>query len=178
MRSGLRNSNVSELLKQDNFSYKTIFLNRIKPDPTNARYFPATVISNVHANQFVRRFINKNELIELYQAKDHVLVGKGGFINCAKRDSVEWQQIEKNIESILSLAENIQRSEVIQAPTIHPDIETEDYFVVTGHRRFFAMIYCDGADGVAQFKVYDRALLLKKTKQFQENASGEDLPQY
>lgn len=178
VRSGLRESDVKGLLRQDNYSYKSIFLNRVKPDPTNARYFPATIISDLHASQFARRFLTKRELMDLYDGKGRVLVGKKCFVNCETRGTKAWQLIEKNIDNIMNLALNIERSEVIQAPTIYPDLETEDYILVTGHRRFFAMIYCNGADGVAQFKVYDSAPLLKKTKQFQENASREDLPQY
>ncbi|MFT5725382.1 MAG: hypothetical protein ACI9JN_002507, partial [Bacteroidia bacterium] len=50
--------------------------------------------------------------------------------------------------------------------------------VITGHRRYFALIYSKGYGSASQFKVYKSKPLLTKTKQFLENSSREDLPQH
>ena len=89
----------------------------------------------------------------------------------------EWKEANKSIESIIQLGNNISASELIQVPTLYP-IANGKYQILTGHRRFFALIYAKGYDSAAQFKLYENMPLLAKIKQFQENASREDLPQY
>lgn len=158
------------------FEYKSIFFHNIVPDPTNARYIPAIMISDSDAKLFVNRKVSKMQLVKAYEGENHVLYGKDCFINCLKYGSNEWKKANETIESILDLANNIAVSEVIQVPTIYP--VGENYQILTGHRRFFALVYVKGANAASQFKVYKTAPLLKKTKQFQENASREDLPQY
>lgn len=161
----------------DAFSYKVLFLNHVVPDETNFRYFPAIIIDDEHANMFVNRKLTKRQLVNIYKGEDHVLVGKLCFVNCMKYDSPEWRKVNKNIDSITELANNIAVSELIQAPTIFP-LEDDTYQVLTGHRRFFALIYSKGNHAPSQFKVYNHAPLMQKIKQFQENSSREDLPQY
>jgi hypothetical protein len=164
-------------LKPDLFSYESIFLDRIRPDPSNARFLPATFISNNDAASFTRRLLTKADLMAKYPSVDRVLVGKGCFIICMPYGSQDWKNASESIESIIDLAEHVKSSELIQAPTIFP-LEEGNYQILTGHRRFLAMIYAEGLESAAQFKVYKRQPLLQKTKQFQENASRQDLPQY
>lgn len=169
--------NDEKNLLADLFSFQSIFLSSIIPDITNARFMPAIFIEDNDAKLFVARLINKQDLVEKYQSKNHVLIGQKCIINCFKYDSVEWRQVNKTIESIVELGNNISISELIQAPTVYP-IDDGKYQILTGHRRFFALIYANGYDSAAQFKLYNNKPLLSKVKQFQENASREDLPQY
>lgn len=53
-------------LKPDLFSYESIFLDRIRPDPSNARFLPATFISNNDAASFTRRLLTKADLMAKY----------------------------------------------------------------------------------------------------------------
>jgi len=169
--------NNSEKLHSESFEYKSLFLNLILPDNTNARFLPSVFIENEHARLFRERKLTKNQLIELYDANDKVIIGKNCFINCLKYGSNCWKKANKSIESIIELGENIAVSEVIQVPTVYP-LGNKQYQILTGHRRFFALIFTYGIDHASQFKVYDTKPILYKVKQFQENASREDLPQY
>lgn len=175
--SGLLQEKGPSVPCNDAFTYEVIFLNYIVPDKTNCRYFPAIIINDEHANLLVNRRITKRQLVKIYDGEDHVLVGKSCFVNCLKYDSPEWRKVNKNIESITELANNILVSDLLQAPTIFP-LEDEKYQILTGHRRFFALIYSKGVDAPTHFKVYKHQPLLQKVKQFQENASREDLPQF
>ena len=174
--SGLKHNNQA-IPCDDTFSYKVLFLNHVLPDETNFRYFPAIIIDDEHADLFVKRLLTKHQLADIYKGEGHVLVGKSCFINCMKYDSPEWRNVNKNIDSITELANNIKVSDLIQVPTIFP-LEDDNYQVLTGHRRFFALIYSKGNHAPSQFKVYDSQPLMQKIKQFQENSSREDLPQY
>jgi hypothetical protein len=175
--SVLNDKNSKNFAKDEVYSYESIFLSRISPDSTNARYLPSIIISDSHAYQFVSRQLSKSQLVNIYQGQDKVLVGKSCIVNCLKYGTTEWKMANKTINSIIELAENVAVSEVIQAPTIYPT-DAGDYRILTGHRRFYAMVYNDGVNGAAHFKVYASKPLLLKTKQFQENASREELPQH
>lgn len=175
--SVLSSKNPDNLVKEEHYSYKSIFLTKLVADDTNPRFLPAVVMSDIHAYQFVTKHLSKQQLVNIYNAKDKVLIGKACIVNCCKYGSNEWKKANKSIESILELAENVAVSEIIQVPTIYPVSESE-YKILTGHRRFFAMIFNDGVNSAAHFKVYDSKPILLKTKQFQENASREELPQY
>lgn len=167
----------NEELYSTSFEYKSIFLSLIQPDPTNGRFLPSILINDEHAKQFCSRKITKKQLIEIYDGENHVLVGKHCIINCLKHGSDDWNKASKTIESIIDLGENISMSEMIQVPTIYP-IEHDRYQLLTGHRRFFALVYAKGYGSAAQFKIYDKQPIFVKIKQFQENSSREDLPQY
>ncbi|MDK1288834.1 hypothetical protein [Pseudoalteromonas umbrosa] len=167
----------SQKLHSENFEYKSLFLNSIAPDETNARFLPSVFIENEHARQFTERKLSKKQLVDLYDAEGQVIIGKDCIVNCLKYASSDWKKANQTIESIIELGENISVSEVIQAPTVYP-LDGNKYQILTGHRRFFALIFTYGLDHAAQFKVYDSKPLLYKVKQFQENASREDLPQY
>ncbi|WP_199609992.1 ParB/RepB/Spo0J family partition protein [Flocculibacter collagenilyticus] len=177
MASALRNEGSDTLFIDQPYDYKSIFLNRVFPDKTNPRFLPAIIMSDRHAYQVATRQLTKKQLIEIYDANNKVLIGKGCAVNCCEYGSLDWKKANESIESIIELADNVAVSEIIQVPTLFP-IADGNYQILTGHRRFFAMIYAHGADGAAHFKVYDDKPLLQKTKQFQENASREDLPQY
>ncbi|KGJ96054.1 hypothetical protein [Colwellia psychrerythraea] len=164
-------------LTDDTFYYQSIFLSSVIPDSTNARFLPAIFIKDNDAKLFVKRKITKKELVHMYNAEDHVLIGQSCMINCLKYGSSDWKKANQTIESILELGDNISVSELIQAPTLYP-VEDGKYQILTGHRRFFALIYANGYDSTAQFKLYNTKPLLVKVKQFQENASREELPQY
>lgn len=169
--------NNNEKLHAESFDYQAVFLSSLVPDNTNARFLPAILIEDEHAKQFINRKLSKQQLIKMYNAENHVIFGKSCVINCLKYESVDWKKANHTIESILELGDNIAVSELIQAPTIYP-IEDGKFQILTGHRRFFALLYANGFSSVAQFKVYNTKPLLAKVKQFQENASREDLPQY
>jgi hypothetical protein len=175
--SGLLHDQSQSVPCDDAYSYKVLFLNRVVPDKTNFRYFPSIIIDDEHANLFIKRKLTKRQLVTIYNGEGHVLVGKSCFINCLKYDSAEWRKVNKNIDSITELASNILLSDLIQAPTLFP-LENGDYQVLTGHRRFFALLYSRGNHAPTHFKVYNQAPLLQKIKQFQENTNREDLPQY
>lgn len=170
-------NNEQKKLESETFKYQSIFLSSIVPDETNARFLPAVLIEDEDALLFVKRKISKSELIKMYNATDQVILGKSCIINCLKYNSSEWKKANKTIESIVELGENISVSELIQAPTIYP-VDDGKYQLLTGHRRFFALVYANGYGSAAQFKLYESKPLLTKVKQFQENASREDLPQY
>jgi|GEM_PF-3210119 len=163
--------------KDDQFGYEAIFLSNIIPDETNARYLPAIMISDDDAALFVNRRISKRELVKIYDGEGQVLIGKDCVINCLEHGSLEWKKANETITSVIDLANNLIMSEIIQVPTIYM-IDNGRYQILTGHRRYFALVYANGIGSVAQFKVYRHEPLLLKTKQFQENASREDLPQY
>ncbi|AOT07065.1 hypothetical protein S4054249_03890 [Pseudoalteromonas luteoviolacea] len=167
----------SQKLHSESFDYKSLFLNLITPDDTNARFLPSVFIENEHARQFTSRKLTKKQLVDLYDADGKVIIGKDCIINCLKYGTSDWKKANQTIESIVELGENISVSEIIQVPTVYP-VENNKYQILTGHRRFFALIFTFGIDHAAQFKVYDSKPLLYKVKQFQENASREDLPQY
>lgn len=173
----LAHVNNKELFHVESYEYKSLFLSSIVPDDSNARFMPCIFIEDEHAKQFITRSLSKNQLSKIYQAENHVLIGKSCIINCLKYGSNEWKKANTTIESIVELGENIAVSEMIQAPTVFPTEEGK-YQILTGHRRFFSLIFAYGFGHVAQFKVYENKPLLSKVKQFQENASREDLPQY
>ena len=147
------------------------------PDSTNARFMPAIFIEDNDAKLLVNRKVTKQQLVHKYQGEDHVLIGQSCMINCFKYGSHEWKKVNQSIESIMELGDNISVSELIQAPTLYP-VNDGKYQILTGHRRFFALVYANGYGSAAQFKLYKTKPLLSKVKQFQENASREDLPQY
>ncbi|MCG7537730.1 hypothetical protein [Pseudoalteromonas sp. OOF1S-7] len=173
----LANVNSREALNSETFEYKSLFLSAVAPDPHNARFLPAKFMEDEHARQFTSRWLTKNQLVEMYDSRDHVLIGKNCIVNCFNYGSAQWKKANQTLESVLELAENISVAEIIQVPTVYP-LEHGKYQILTGHRRFFAMVYSKGYDSSAQFKVYDAKPLLSKVKQFQENASRDDLPQY
>jgi hypothetical protein len=164
-------------LHTDSFTYQSIFLSLVVPDETNARFLPAILIEDDDANLFVRRKMTKNQLVDKYDAEDHVIIGKCCMVNCLKYGSNDWKKANKTIESLIELGNNISVSELIQAPTVYP-ISNNKFQVLTGHRRYFALVYANGYGSAAQFKRYESKPLLSKIKQFQENASRDELPQY
>jgi hypothetical protein len=166
-----------DFLIEQRYQYTAIFLSKILPDQTNPRFFPAIIMSDNHAHQMISRKLTKKQIMNIYDAKDKVLIGKSCIVNGFEYGSFEWRKANDSIQSIIELAANVAVSEIIQVPTIFP-IDGGSFQILTGHRRFFAMIYANGIDGAAHFKVYQSKPLLPKTKQFQENASREDLPQY
>lgn len=173
----LNTVDFDRLLIEQPYEYNSIFLNRIEPDATNPRFFPVRIVPDQIAYQIATKKISKSQLIERFDAHDKVIIGKSCIVNCFPYNSAEWKKANHTIESIIELASNVAVSEIIQVPTIFP-LPDGQYQILTGHRRFFAMIYANGIDGAAHFKVYLNRPALPKTKQFQENASREDLPQY
>lgn len=173
----LNRMDFSKILVEQPYEYKSVFLNRIKPDPQNARFLPAVIVPDQLAYQIATKKLSKPQLIERMDCLDKVVIGKSCILNCFHRSSFEWKKANTSIASIIELAANVSVSELIQVPTIYP-LEGNNYQLLTGHRRFFAMIYANGIDGAAHFKVYNQKPSLPRTKQFQENASREDLPQY
>ncbi|ALU45879.1 hypothetical protein [Pseudoalteromonas rubra] len=173
----LSNLNNKNELNDESFEYKSIFLSSVVPDPSNGRFLPSIFVSDEDARLFVARKLSKAQLTKLYQGESHVLIGKSIIINCLKRDTEDWKRASQTIDSIIELGNNISVSEMIQVPTLYP-LEDGRFQILTGHRRFFALVYAKGYGAAAQFKVYDNKPLLTKVKQFQENASREDLPQY
>jgi len=169
--------NNKEELNTESFNYQSVFLNSIVPDISNPRFMPAKFIDDAHAKLFIQRKHTKKDLVQIYDAEDCVLIGKSCIVNCLKYGSSDWHKANKTIESIIEIGENIAVSEVIQVPTIYPVSESL-YQVLTGHRRFFGLIYANGYGSASQFKVYSKKPLLGKIKQFQENSSRADLPQY
>lgn len=170
-------TDFSKVLINQPYEYKSIFLNRIQPDQKNARFFPAVIVPDQLAYQIATKRLSKAQLIKMLDCRDKVVIGKSCILNCFHNSSFEWKKANANIASIIELAANVSVSELIQVPTIYP-LESNSYQLLTGHRRFFAMIFANGIDGAAHFKVYDQQPLLPRIKQFQENASREDLPQY
>lgn len=177
LSAALNTDEFDGLLIDQQYDYKSIFISKILPDESNPRFFPCVIISDLHAHQLVTRKLSKAQLVALYDAKDKVAIGKSCLVNCFTQNTQEWKKANRSIESILDLARNVAVSEIIQVPTIYPE-HNGTYRVLTGHRRFFAMVYANGINGAAYFKVYNEKPILPKTKQFQENASREDLPQY
>lgn len=177
LSSVLNSKNSEDFLKEQLYEYKSIFLNRVFPDVSNPRFFPAIIMSDQHAYQLVTKQLSKQQLINIYDAEDKVIIGKSCIVNCCKYGTNEWGKANITIDSIIELGDNVAVSEIIQVPTIFPT-EDGNYQILTGHRRFFAMLYTNGVDSAAHFKVYNSKPILQKTKQFQENASREDLPQY
>lgn len=173
----LNRMDFSKILIEQPYEYKSIFLNRIQPDTNNARFFPPIIVPDVLAYQIASKRLSKAQLIERLQCKDKVVIGKSCIVNCFTHGTHEWKKANATIASIIELAANVSVSELIQVPTIYP-IEDNHYQILTGHRRFFAMIYAGGVNGAAHFKAYNYRPSLPRTKQFQENASREDLPQY
>lgn len=168
---------ADNFLKEQPYQYKSVFLNRVIPDSTNPRFLPAIIMADQHAVQLATGKLTKRQLVALYDGEEHVIIGKGVVVNCFKYGSQEWKKANDSIESIIELAANVSVSEMIQVPTLFP-LDDGCFQILTGHRRFFAMVYSNGINGAAHFKVYDSKPALPKTKQFQENASREDLPQY
>lgn len=168
---------LDKLLIEQPYEFKSIFLNRIQPDSTNPRFLPVIIIPDLCAYQVATKRMSKSQLVEHYGANNKVFIGKSCIVNCFKYGSQEWRKANETITSIIELAENVAVSEIIQVPTLFP-LDRGNFQILTGHRRFFAMVYANGIDGAAHFKVYNSKPILPKTKQFQENASREDLPQY
>ncbi|MCW8092935.1 ParB/Srx family N-terminal domain-containing protein [Alteromonas sp. ASW11-130] len=177
LAAALNAVDADRLLIEQPYDYKSVFISRVHPDTTNPRFFPAVMMSDLHALQMLERKLTKQQLITRYDAKDKVVIGKGCIVNCFEYGTNEWKKANQSIESITELAANVAVSEIIQVPTIYP-LESGDYQILTGHRRFFALVFANGINSAAHFKVYDKCPVLPKTKQFQENASREDLPQY
>lgn len=173
----LNRMDFSKILIEQAYEYKSVFLNRIQPDEKNARFFPAVIVPDQLAYQIATKKLSKTQLIERLDCRDKVVIGKSCIVNCFHSGSFDWKKANASIASILELAANVSVSELIQVPTIYP-LEGNSYQLLTGHRRFFAMVYANGIDGAAHFKVYNQKPSLPRTKQFQENASREDLPQY
>ncbi|WP_231916626.1 hypothetical protein [Rheinheimera sp. SA_1] len=173
----LNRMDFSKILIEQPYEYKSIFLNRIQPDQKNARFFPAVIVPDQLAYQIATKRLSKAQLIERLDCRDQVVIGKSCILNCFHSSSFDWKKANASIASIIELAANVSVSELIQVPTIYP-LDDNSYQLLTGHRRFFAMLYANGIDGAAHFKVYNQKPSLPRTKQFQENASREDLPQY
>jgi hypothetical protein len=169
--------NDSNKVYDESFGYQSIFLSSILPDSTNPRFLPVIPIDDHDAKLFVSRKLTKNQLVRMYDAEENILVGKSLIINCFSYGTAAWKQANKAVDSIIELGKNIEMSELIQVATIYP-VSSSKFQVLTGHRRYFSLIYANGYGSAAQFKVYKTKPLLMKVKQFQENASREDLSQY
>ncbi|ALU41724.1 hypothetical protein AT705_01555 [Pseudoalteromonas rubra] len=169
--------NNQDPLHSESFEYQSVFLSKVRPDPTNGRFLPSVFISDEDARLFIEKRLSKRQLVDKYEAEERVIIGKSCIINCMKYGSQEWSKAQKSVDTIIELGDNIAVCEMIQVPTIYP-LDSGDFQILTGHRRFFALVYAKGYDSYEQFKVYDRKPLFTKVKQFQENASREDLPQY
>lgn len=170
-------SGENKFATDSGYEYKSLFISKILPDESNPRYFPAVIIDDECAYQVATKRLTKKQLIKRYSAEGKVVIGKSCIVNCCIAGSNEWKKSNQAIASIIELGENVAVSEVIQAPTVYPT-DDGNYQILTGHRRFFAMIYAYGINGANHFKVYHQKPALYKIKQFQENASREDLPQY
>ncbi|WDE11988.1 hypothetical protein [Thalassomonas haliotis] len=173
----LSSLNNQEDLHAASFEYQSIFLSSIILDATNPRFLPVIFISDEDARLYSIRKLSKQQIVKHYGAENHVLIGKACIINCFEFESAGWRKANQGKASILELGNNISVSELIQAPTVYP-VDEGQFQILTGHRRFCALVYANGYGSAAQFKVYDSRPLLTKIKQFQENASREDLPQH
>ena len=171
----LSSLNNGEDINGESYTHTVLFLSRIEPDPQNARYFPTVLLSDEDVLQFANRKVTKRSLVKQYDAEDKVLVGKGCFINAMKYGSADWSRANSMIQSIVDLGNNIRESEIIYSPTVFPSVNQGNYRLITGHRRYFALVYAYGASAAVQFKLYQSQPLLSKTQQFVENASREDL---
>ncbi|VEL98320.1 hypothetical protein ALT761_03338 [Alteromonas sp. 76-1] len=99
LTAAIKNRNSESFLKEQLYGYKSIFSNKVFPDNTKPRFFPAKIISNEHAYMFSSRQISKRQLIDNYCANGKVLIGKSRTINCCKYNFGEW----KNANFLLHL---------------------------------------------------------------------------
>lgn len=164
-------------LDSEHGDYRTVFVSSVQADPTNPRFIPALLLEDIDADGFINKRISKSELMENYSGENRVLIGKGCIVNGLNKGHEQYNIVRNSLLGLVDLAENILSTDLIQPPTLYP-LEDGCYRILTGHRRFYALIYAYGVNTAQKFKVYDVKPVLYKTKQFQENASRDDLSPY
>ncbi|BEI26076.1 hypothetical protein NMR92_001431 [Vibrio cholerae] len=140
-------------------------ISSVSPDPKNARDFP--VIRPTAENMFLAQPDNAG--------LPYVVMDKGEILNKTDVNHPLYKHIEKQIEEIILLAEQIRDGGGIYQPIEVYRIGGTDYRIVFGHRRFYAVVYLLGWDSVWPFQVHRQKPKSPKLRQFAENNSRSDL---
>ena len=170
-------SNSEKELETESFIYQSISLSSITPDDIYARFFPVKFIEDEDARLFTARKITTSQLTTKYDAGGCVLIGQSCIVNCLEYGTSDWKKASRIIDSILEITNNISASEVTPVPTIYP-IADSKFQILTGHKRFFALVYVEGYGSTAEFKLYNSKPMLTKVKHFREISRKEGYPQY
>lgn len=137
----------------------------VSPDPENARDFP--VIKPAAEKMFLTNPENKGAA--------YVILDAGVLENKTPKGHPLYDHIEKQIEDIVNLANQVENGGgIYQAIEVYRAGGT-DYRIVFGHRRFYSVVYLLGWDGVWSFRVHRAKPESPKLRQFVENSSRADL---
>lgn len=140
-------------------------ISSVSPDPKNARDFP--VIRPTAEKMFLAQPENAG--------LPYIVMDKGEILNKTDVNHPLYKHIEKQIEEIILLAEQIRDGGGIYQPIEVYRIGGTDYRIVFGHRRFYSVVYLLGWDSVWPFQVHRQKPKTPKLRQFAENNSRSDL---
>lgn len=140
-------------------------LSIVSPDPENARDF--TVVKPAGEEM--------HNSIETNKGQPYVIIDKGILINKTPTSHPLYAHMQKQVDDIENLATQIKSGGgVYQTIEVYRRGGT-DYSIVYGHRRFYAVVFLKGWEGVWSFKVHRETPKNPKVRQFVENSSRSDL---
>lgn len=149
----LRSFKDQEKAKPESFFYQSLLLSSIIPDSTNKRNLPEILMEDKHAKLLINRQITKDQLCKIYHAEDHVIIGKSCMVNCMEFGTTSWEEANQEIKLIMKLGDNNSISTLTKNSEVYP-IDRSRFQLLTGHMAFFALVYANGYNSAALFKVY------------------------
>lgn len=117
-----------------------ILIEYMRPQPENPRYLPI-----VEAKDEQPKSISALE--------NCVVCEKGVFENRLSKDNPRYEDVEKEINTILQLASSLKNNDLLQ-PIVVWRANTTNYPIVSGHRRYYALRYLYGCRVKINTKIY------------------------
>jgi ParB family chromosome partitioning protein len=141
--------------------YDLVLIEYIRPQKDNPRYLPVKSSSS-------------HKDLEGVPLEDCVVCDKGILENRLNKNNPRYDEIEKEIEAIKSLADSIKSNGLIQPITVWRG-NTSNFPIIAGHRRFYAISYLYGRMVKIKTKIYPEKPKNVNILRHVENFSRTDL---
>lgn len=140
--------------------FDLVLIDYVRPQEDNSRYLP--IISNSG---------NKSDTSELTNC---VVCEKGLIENRLDIENPRYDEIEREISKIRLLADSIKNNGLVQPITVWRG-NTSNYPIISGHRRYYAIVYLYGRMAKFRVKIYPEKPKRVRILRHIENFSREDL---
>lgn len=120
--------------------FDLVLLEYIQPQDDNPRYLPI-------------RSSKTGKATDISALTDCIVCEKGIIENRLNKDNDRYDEVEREIESIKTLAESIRHNGLVQPITVWRGNMT-NYPIVSGHRRYYATCYLYGRMVKIKTKIY------------------------
>jgi ParB family chromosome partitioning protein len=138
------------------YRFESVLLDYLQPNPKNPREFLILSASNDNSD------------------KKGVSFTKGDFtIHCQKSDP-DYKSIVHEVEQIIRLAKQLEKEDLIQPITVWQR-STSNYPIISGHRRYCALIFLFGVLTPVKIKIYNEEPAHPSTLTFIENNQRKSL---